>query len=48
MDGEWRNVEKDGNVISYRALSPEEFAEALNIFPGWMREGSRSDWREWT
>ncbi|KAF7114603.1 hypothetical protein CNMCM5793_009248 [Aspergillus hiratsukae] len=38
MDGVWRNVDKVGNVISYRALSPEEIAEALNIFPGWMRE----------
>lgn len=38
MDGVWRNVDKDGNVISYRALSPEKIAEALNIFPGWMRE----------
>jgi hypothetical protein len=38
MDGVWRNVDKDGNVISYRALSPEEIAKALSIFPGWMRE----------
>ncbi|RLL97721.1 hypothetical protein CFD26_107141 [Aspergillus turcosus] len=38
MDGVWRNVDKDGNVISYRALSPDEIAEALNIFPGWLRD----------
>ncbi|RAH46595.1 uncharacterized protein BO95DRAFT_442109 [Aspergillus brunneoviolaceus CBS 621.78] len=38
MDGVWRNFGHDRNVISYRALSPEEIFEVPGIFPGWVRE----------
>lgn len=38
MDGVWRNFGGDHNVVSYRALSPEEIAEVLDMFPERMRK----------
>jgi hypothetical protein len=38
MDGVWRNFDGAGNVLSYRALNPEEIKEALEFFPKSVRE----------
>ncbi|KAL3450836.1 hypothetical protein BJX65DRAFT_270191 [Aspergillus insuetus] len=38
MDGVWRNYDGNRKVISYRALSPKEIEDVLDIMPDWMRE----------
>jgi hypothetical protein len=38
MDGVWRTLDKDRNVLGYYVLNPQEVAEVLNTFPPENRE----------